>query len=100
MLILLPPSEGKAAPEQGEPVDLSALAFAAELGERREKLLDALERLGGRPVGTATKALGISAAQAGEVAIDAALREAPAAAAAEVYSGVLYERLDLSGLPA
>lgn len=100
MLILLPPSEGKAAPERGEPVDLGALAFAAELGERREKLLDALERLGGRPIGTATKALGISASQAGEVAVDAELREAPAAAAAEVYSGVLYERLDLAGLPA
>jgi cytoplasmic iron level regulating protein YaaA (DUF328/UPF0246 family) len=100
MLILLPPSEGKAAPERGEPVDLSALVFAAELGERREKLLDALERLGGRPIGSATKALGISATQAGEVALDAALREAPAATAAEVYSGVLYERLDLTGLPA
>ena len=35
MLILLPPSEGKAAPEGGEPVDLDSLAFAAELGERR-----------------------------------------------------------------
>jgi uncharacterized protein len=100
MLILLPPSEGKAAPERGEPVDLGVLAFAAELGERREKLLDALERLGGRSIGTATKALGVSAAQAGEVAIDAVLRGAPAAAAAEVYSGVLYERLDLAGLPA
>ena len=100
MLILLPPSEGKAAPERGEPVNLGALAFAAELSERREKLLDALERLGGRPIGPATKALGISAGQAGEVAIDAALRVAPAAAAADVYSGVLYERLDLAGLPA
>src|SRR6476646_1161128 len=100
MLILLPPSEGKAAPERGEPVDLEALVLAAELSERRQKLLDALERLGGRAIPTATKALGISAAQAGEVAIDAALREAPAAAAAEVYSGVLYERLDLASLPA
>lgn len=99
MLILLPPSEGKAAPERGEPVDLDALAFAAELGGRREQLLDALELLAGKPAAKAAKALGISAAQAGDVAIDAALRIAPAAPAAEVYSGVLYERLDLLGLP-
>lgn len=100
MLILLPPSEGKAMPETGDPVDLGALAFAAELAPLRAKLLDALERLGGKPVGQAVKALGISKGQAGEVERNAALREAPAAAAAQVYSGVLYERLDLTGLPA
>lgn len=100
MLILLPPSEGKAAPERGQPVDLVTLAFATELRAQREKLLDALELLGDRPVAKAVQALGISAGQAGDVAIDAALRKAPAAPAAEVYSGVLYERLDLPGLPA
>jgi uncharacterized protein len=100
MLILLPPSEGKAMPGKGDPVDLDALAFAEELGPLRGKLLDALERLGGKPVGQAVKALGISAGQAGEVELDAALRKASAAPAAQVYSGVLYERLDLPGLPA
>jgi cytoplasmic iron level regulating protein YaaA (DUF328/UPF0246 family) len=73
VLILLPPSEGKAGPEAGEPVDLGSLAFAAELGGRRAELLDRL---------------------------DQRLREAPAAPAAEVYTGVLYQRLDLPGLPA
>jgi len=73
MLVLLPPSEGKAHPEAGEPVDLDSLAFAAELGERREELLDAL---------------------------NPGLREAPAAPAAEVYTGVLYGRLGLPELPA
>jgi cytoplasmic iron level regulating protein YaaA (DUF328/UPF0246 family) len=100
MLILLPPSEGKAMPKVGDPVDLGALAFAEELGLMRSQLLDALEQLGGISVGRAVKALGISAGQAGEVELDAALRKAPAAPAAEVYSGVLYERLDLAGLPA
>jgi cytoplasmic iron level regulating protein YaaA (DUF328/UPF0246 family) len=100
MLILLPPSEGKALPEVGDPVDLGALAFAAELEPLRNQLLDALERLGGKPVGQAVKALAISKGQAGEVELNAALRKAPAAAAAHVYSGVLYERLDLAGLPA
>jgi cytoplasmic iron level regulating protein YaaA (DUF328/UPF0246 family) len=73
VLILLPPSEGKAMPEAGEPVDLDSLAFAAELSGRRGELLDHL---------------------------DSQLREAPAAPAAELYTGVLYQRLDLSGLPA
>ncbi|HEU4705975.1 MAG TPA: peroxide stress protein YaaA [Solirubrobacterales bacterium] len=40
MLILLPPSEGKARPEAGGPVDLDSLAFAAELREQREALPD------------------------------------------------------------
>ena len=57
MLILLPPSEGKAAPAEGEPVDLDSLAFAAELGERRATLLDALERLVELPAPRAVKQL-------------------------------------------
>lgn len=73
MLILLPPSEGKARPEAGEPVDLDALAFAAELGEKRAELLEAF---------------------------DPGLREAPAAPAHEVYIGVLFKRLKLAELPA
>jgi cytoplasmic iron level regulating protein YaaA (DUF328/UPF0246 family) len=98
MLILLPPSEGKAAPEEGEPVALDSLAFAAELGERRVALLDALEHLVEVPTARAVKMLGVSKGQAGEVVVDAELRDAPAAAAAEVYAGVLYERLGLAGL--
>lgn len=73
MLVLLPPSEGKAAPEAGEPVDLGSLAFATELGEKRMELLDAF---------------------------DPALLEAPAAPAADVYTGVLFKRLELPKLPA
>jgi cytoplasmic iron level regulating protein YaaA (DUF328/UPF0246 family) len=73
MLILLPPSEGKAEPEGGEPVDLDSLVFSAELRKQRLKLLRA---------------------------VDPKLRKAPAAPAAEVYTGVLYQRLDLPGLNA
>jgi uncharacterized protein len=73
MRILLPPSEGKAEPEGGEPVDLDSLVFAAELRKERQKLLRA---------------------------VDPKLRKAPAAPAAEVYTGVLYQRLDLAGLSA
>jgi cytoplasmic iron level regulating protein YaaA (DUF328/UPF0246 family) len=73
MLVLLPPSEGKAQPESGAPVALDALAFAHELNGRREEVVDAL---------------------------DPGLREAPAAPAAEVYNGVLFKRLQLPKLPA
>jgi uncharacterized protein len=100
VLILLPPSEGKTAPGEGEPLELDSLVFADELGERRAALLDALEQLGGAPVGRAVKALAISKGQAGEVAVDANLRQAAAAPASAVYSGVLYERLRLAELPA
>jgi uncharacterized protein len=71
MLILLPPSEGKTAPEAGEAVDLDSLAFAEELGRQREKLIRAFEP---------------------------ALLQAPAAPAAEVYTGVLFGRLQLPTL--
>lgn len=73
MLVLLPPSEGKARPEEGNPLDLDALVYAQELGERRARLLDAF---------------------------DPDLRKQPVAPAAMVYTGVLYGRLGLSELPA
>jgi cytoplasmic iron level regulating protein YaaA (DUF328/UPF0246 family) len=100
MLVLLPPSEGKTTPGTGDPVDLGSLAFAAELDGHRALLLDALEQQGEEPIERAMKALGVPASQAGEVAIGAKLRAASAAPAAAVYSGVLYDRLDLAGLPA
>ena len=100
MLILLPPSEAKAAPSEGEPVDLDSLAFAEHLGARRAALLDALERLGTLSTPRALKQLAISKGQVDEIAIDAALRSAPAAAAADVYTGVLYDHLRLPELPA
>lgn len=100
MLILLPPSEGKAMPPEGLPVDLAALAFAERLGDKRRRLISGLEKLGSRPVSKTVEALGISPGQAEDVARDAALLTASAAAACEVYSGVLYDRLDFAGLGA
>jgi cytoplasmic iron level regulating protein YaaA (DUF328/UPF0246 family) len=99
VLILLPPSEGKFAPSEGDPVDLALLAHADLLGQRREKLLDALERLATLSRGRAIGMLGVSKGQAGEIDVDARLRVAPAAPASKVYTGVLYERLGLPGLP-
>jgi hypothetical protein len=100
VLILLPPSEGKAAPSEGEPLDLDSLAFAERLGERRARLLDALERLRTVSTSRALRQLAISKGQVREIAVDAALRSAPTAPAAEVYAGVLYDHLRLLELPA
>jgi len=100
VLILLPPSEGKTAPASGDPVDLGSLAYADELTAKRERVLAALVRTSsGKQRGRALKALGLSAGQAGELDRNAALETAPAAPAAEIYTGVLYERLRLPELP-
>ena len=98
VLVLLPPSEGKTAPAAGPPLDLAALAYP-ELTATRERVLAAVVKLsGGRPA-RALAALGLSPGQAGELERNAALRTAPTAPAAEVYTGVLYERLRLPELP-
>jgi uncharacterized protein len=98
MLILLPPSEGKTAPGAGPPVSLETLAYADGLTESRRKLLAALAALAELPLERAVSKLAVSKGQAGEVAVDAGLRSAPAAPAAEIYTGVLYERLRLPEL--
>ncbi len=99
MLILLPPSEGKTAPTSGAPVRLETLAFADDLTQSRRKLLGALAALAEVPLERAVSMLAVSAGQAGEVAVDAELSSAPAGPAAEVYTGVLYDRLRLPELP-
>jgi cytoplasmic iron level regulating protein YaaA (DUF328/UPF0246 family) len=95
VLVLLPPSEGKTAPSDGAPVDLGALVHP-ELTGPRERLLKALVRTSTGREATALKALGLAKTQAGELALNQGLETAPAAPAAEVYSGVLYERLRLT----
>ncbi len=101
MLILLPPSEGKTAPQAGAPVDLATLAYAEELTAKRERVLAALVRTSGsKQRGRALRALGLPPGLAGELDRNVALPRAPAAPAAEVYTGVLFERLRLPELPA
>ncbi len=94
MLVLLPPSEGKTAPATGAPVDLAALSFPA-LTKPRERILNTLIRVSRGREASALKALDLSKTQAGELERNRALRTAPAAPAAEVYTGVLFERLRL-----
>ena len=99
MLVLLPPSEGKSAPRRGRPLDLSMMAFP-ELEPARAAVLDALVELcSSRPPEEATKVLGVGTTQLDLVHRNAGLASAPTARADRVYSGVLYEALDLGSLP-
>jgi uncharacterized protein len=97
MLIFVPPSETKAFPVDVAPVDLSSLVLP-KLAPSRARLSKALVRLARGRASTALTALGLSEAQAGELVHNRELGSAPAGAAAEVYTGVLYDALDLPGL--
>ncbi len=71
MLVLLPPSQGKASPDHGRRAGLSTLVYS-RLRAPRERLLDA---------------------------VDPSLRAAPAIPAAQLYTGVLFTALGLGDLP-
>jgi cytoplasmic iron level regulating protein YaaA (DUF328/UPF0246 family) len=70
LLVLLPPSQGKASPDHGRRVGLSTLVYS-RLREPRQRLIEA---------------------------VDPALRAAPAIPAAELYTGVLFAALGLPDL--
>ncbi len=97
MLILLPPSEGKTVPRRGRPLDLASLSFPA-LHDARVDMLDALVSLCATEPERASVALGLGPTQAGTITRNASLATAATARADRVYSGVLYEALDLAGL--
>jgi uncharacterized protein len=97
MLIFLPPSETKAFPAETAPVELGSLVLP-ELASARTRLLKALVRLARGRKSTALAALGLSEGQASELEHNRELASAPAGAAAEVYTGVLYDALDLPAL--
>jgi cytoplasmic iron level regulating protein YaaA (DUF328/UPF0246 family) len=100
VLVLLPPSEGKApSPRTGRALDLEALAFP-ELTATRRSVLNALERLARGPRAEALAALGLVASQTSEVDRNAFLFDAPTMSAERLYTGVLYEALGLPTLSA
>ncbi|WP_407939937.1 peroxide stress protein YaaA [Micromonospora tarapacensis] len=98
MLILLPPSEGKADAGTGRRLDLARLPLP-ELNPVREEVLGALDVLDAGPPEAALDALGLGAGQHGELRRNARLRQAATAPAGRIYTGVLYEALDLATLP-
>jgi cytoplasmic iron level regulating protein YaaA (DUF328/UPF0246 family) len=98
VLILLPPSEGKAAPRRGAP--LRPDAWPVGLAEPREQVLSALISLCQDDVDKAVTTLGLGPTQADDVRRNAGLRELPTAAAERIYTGVLYDALGLTDLDA
>ncbi|MEE1928576.1 peroxide stress protein YaaA [Streptomyces sp. TRM 70351] len=106
MLVLLPPSEGKASPEP-EPgggaqaaLRLDALSLPG-LTQARERVLAELVALCEGAAQDDTKArevLGLSEGLRGEIVRNAALRTAPVRPAGEIYTGVLYDALGLGSL--
>jgi cytoplasmic iron level regulating protein YaaA (DUF328/UPF0246 family) len=96
--ILLPPSKKKATEGDGPPVDLASLSFPG-LTPVRERLLAALSDVSRRA--DAPNVLKLPAGQAEEaLARNRALREAATLPVAQLYTGVLYDNLDLAGLDA
>jgi hypothetical protein len=96
VLILLPPSEGKAIPRRG--AVLRPDSWPPRLAEPRERVLSALERLCQGDPTTAIATLGLGPSQADDVRRNARLRELPTAAAERIYTGVLYDALGLTHL--
>ena len=109
MLILLPPSEGKSSPRRGKALSLDTLG-SPSLTDARKQVLTALVSLCGGdhdaevPVQDATlleraaETLGLGPTQLDLVHANAGLFEAPTARAERIYTGVLYDALDLGSL--
>lgn len=99
MLLLLPPSEGKTAPDPNPAtnvtLDLSTLDPGAEpLNAARAEVLERLRQVSARE--DALELLGVGRSLAAEVAANRELTSAPCAPAYHVYSGVLYEAGNLA----
>ncbi|MFI6468845.1 peroxide stress protein YaaA [Streptomyces sp. NPDC050516] len=99
MLVLLPPSEGKAASGRGVPLKAESLSLPG-LAEARAAVLDELVELCVGDEGKAREVLGLSEGLRGEVAKNVELRTAGTRPAGEIYTGVLYDALGLATLDA
>ncbi|MFI7399669.1 peroxide stress protein YaaA [Streptomyces sp. NPDC049541] len=99
MLVLLPPSEGKASSGRGAPLKTESLSLPG-LTPAREAVLGELVELCAGDEEKAREVLGLSEGLRGEVAKNAELRTAGARPAGEIYTGVLYDALDLASLDA
>ncbi|RPF33075.1 peroxide stress protein YaaA [Streptomyces sp. TLI_185] len=99
MLVLLPPSEGKASSGRGAPLKTESLSLPG-LTPAREAVLGELVELCAGDEEKARDVLGLSEGLRGEVAKNAGLLTAGARPAGEIYTGVLYDALDLASLDA
>lgn len=96
VLVLLPPSETKAAGGSGPALSLEALSFRA-LDPTRKLLVDELVALSG-DLDASRRALGLSPRQSSEALRNAELWSAPTLPALLRYTGVLYDALDHGSL--
>ncbi|MFF0202731.1 peroxide stress protein YaaA [Streptomyces sp. NPDC005017] len=97
MLVLLPPSEGKAASGRGAPLKPESLSLPGLAGARAA-VLEELVELCAADEDKAREVLGLSEGLRGEVAKNTELRTAGTRPAGEVYTGVLYDALGLATL--
>jgi len=98
-MILLPPSEGKTDATGKQRVDFKKLSFP-ELTKQRQELVAAVVAMANGPAAKARTALSISAKQDFEIERDQKLLTAPTGPAWSVYTGVLYDAIDIDSLSA
>lgn len=97
MLILLPPSESKTARTRGRPANLELISFP-ELSATRLAVAQALAGVSAQP--DAPALLGVSANLRADIDRNVRLDSAPAVPVANLYTGVLFDALDLSSMDA
>lgn len=99
-LLLLPPSEGKAAGGSGPAPALASLSFE-ELTDHRTKAIASLTRAMKGSEAARSKLLGVKGtALAAATAANRSLLTSPTMPAIERYTGVLYDALDVASLTA
>lgn len=95
MLILLPPSEAKTTPENGQRLTFNNLVFPEMSGERRT-IIHELQVVSS--LGNAHEVLKVGKTLRQEIQANQHILEAPTAPAWQVYTGVLYDALDYGTL--
>ena len=95
VLILLPPSETKAGRPRGRPTNPALVSFP-ELAPTRTAVASALARISAHP--DAPALLGVSENLRADIAHNVRLASAPAVPVADLYTGVLYDALDLASM--
>ncbi|WGW13450.1 peroxide stress protein YaaA [Saxibacter everestensis] len=97
MLILLPPSEGKTPVASGRPVTLESLTFPS-LATDRAELMKRLAEVSAAD--DALEILGVGSSLLDDVRRNTGLESEPAATAARIYTGVLFNALGAASLSA
>ena len=97
MLILLPPSESKTGRPRGRSLDLTRLSLPG-LTNARAAAMAAVGAASARA--DAAALLGVSPNLTEEIARNTRLTTAPSVPVADLYTGVLYDALDLASLDA